>query len=139
VNLQVLDASVAIKWFVTNEVGREEALGILDQVRDEPARFAVPELFFNEMLAVLVRLLGDDGTAVRAYLEALQDLGFARIGNGRDLLATAAELACRYGLTGYDSIYAASAQLTGGCWLTADARAHKRIQRLRISRVTCQS
>jgi predicted nucleic acid-binding protein len=139
VTLQVLDASVAIKWFVANEVGREEAISILDRVRDEPARFAVPELFFNEMLAVLVRLLGDDGTAVRAYLEALQDLGFARIGNGRDLLATAAKLACRYGLTGYDSIYAASAQLTGGCWLTADARAHKRIQRLRISRVTCQS
>lgn len=136
--LQILDASVAIKWFLAEEVGREEALEILDQVRDAPARFAVPELFFNEMLAVLVRLVGDDASAVRRYLDALQDLGLERIGNGRALLARAADLACRYGLTGYDAVYAASAQLTEGRWLTADLRAHRRIQRLRISKAVCQ-
>jgi predicted nucleic acid-binding protein len=138
VTLQILDASVAIKWFLAEEVGREEALEILDQVRDAPARFAVPELFFNEMLAVLVRLVGDDASAVRRYLDALQDLGLERIGNGRALLARAADLACRYGLTGYDAVYAASAQLTEGRWLTADLRAHRRIQRLRISKAVCQ-
>jgi predicted nucleic acid-binding protein len=136
--LHILDASVAIKWFVANEVGRSEAFGILDQVRDSPARFAVPELFFNEMLAVLVRLLGDDGAAVRSYIDALQDLGFERIGNGRDLLTRAADLACRYALTGYDATYAASAQLARGTWLTADLRAHRKIQRLRISKAVCQ-
>lgn len=136
--LLVLDASVAIKWFLANEPGREEALVILDQVRDQPGDFAVPELFFNEMLAVLARLLGRDSAALHGYLDALQDLGFERIGNGRELLAAAADLACRYGLSGYDSIYAASAQLVGGCWLTADAKAHKKIQRLRISKVVCR-
>lgn len=135
--LLVIDASVAIKWFVSNEPGRIEALRILDRVRDDPSHFAVPELFFNEMLAVLVRLAGDDGTAVRGHLEALQNLGFDRIGNGGELLATAAEIACRYHISGYDSVYAASAQLTGGRWLTADARAHKKIQQLRISRAVC--
>jgi predicted nucleic acid-binding protein len=138
VTLQILDASVAIKWFVANEAGRTEAITILDQVRDSPARFAVPELFFNEMLAVLIRLLGDDAAAVRRYLGALQDLGFERIGNGRNLLARAADLACRYALTGYDAMYAASAQLAGGIWLTADLRAHRKIQRLRISKAVCQ-
>ena len=53
--LQILDASVAIKWFVANEAGRTEAITILDQVRDSPTRFAVPELFFNEMLASRTR------------------------------------------------------------------------------------
>jgi predicted nucleic acid-binding protein len=138
VSLQVLDASVAIKWFVPRETGRAEAMQILDQVRNSPGGFAVPELFFNEMLAVLARLLADDSVSLRSYVDALQDLGFERIGNGRELLASAAELACGYRLTGYDAIYAASAKLIGGLWLTADARAHKKIQRLRISKAVCQ-
>jgi predicted nucleic acid-binding protein len=138
VTLEILDASVAIKWFVPQEVGRPEALRILDEIRDTPGRFAVPELFFNEMLAVLARLVGADDESLRLYLDALQDLGFERIGNGRDLLARAAELACGYGLTGYDATYAAGAQLTGGMWLTADLRAHKKIQSLGISRAVCQ-
>jgi predicted nucleic acid-binding protein len=138
VTLQVIDASVAIKWFVPHEAGAAEAIAILDQVRDSPAGFVVPELFFSEMLAVLVRLLGRDAAAVGLYLDALQDLGFERIGNGRELLARAAELACAHGLTGYDAVYAASAQLIGGYWLTADVKAHRKVRHLRISKAVCQ-
>lgn len=136
--LLIVDASVAIKWFVPNEIGRAEAMAILDRVHHAPDGFAVPELFFNEMLAVLTRLAGDDVAAVRSYIEALQDLGFERIGNGRELLACATDLACTYGLPGYDALYAASARLTDGCWLTADVRAHRKVARLRISRAVCQ-
>ncbi|MFM7142039.1 MAG: type II toxin-antitoxin system VapC family toxin [Alphaproteobacteria bacterium] len=136
-SLLILDASVAIKWFLADEPGREEALAILDAVRDDPARFAVPELFFNEMLAVLARLVGDEPRSLQGYLDALQDLGFERVGNGRELLAAAVRLACDHGLSGYDAIYAASARLVGGHWLTADAKAHKKIQRLRISKAVC--
>jgi predicted nucleic acid-binding protein len=138
VTLQVIDASVAIKWFVPHEAGAAEAIAILDQVRDSPAGFVVPELFFSEMLAVLVRLLGRDAAAVGLYLDALQDLGFERIGHGRELLARAAELACTHGLTGYDAVYAASAQLIGGYWLTADVKAHRKVRHLRISKAVCQ-
>jgi predicted nucleic acid-binding protein len=137
-SLQILDASVAIKWFIADEAGHAEALTILDEVRDHPSRFAVPDLFFNEMLAVLARLLGRDSATLRDCLDALQDLGLERIGNGRELLASAADLACKHGLTGYAAIYAATARLVGGRWVTADARAHKKIQRLRISKVVCQ-
>jgi len=99
----------------------------------------VPELFFNEMLAVLARLVRSDGSALRGHLEALQDLGMERVGNGRELISKASGIASRYRLSGYDSIYAACADLTGGCWLTADLRAHRRIQRLKISRAICQA
>ncbi|MCC6765531.1 MAG: type II toxin-antitoxin system VapC family toxin [Deltaproteobacteria bacterium] len=136
--LVVLDASVAVKWFVPGEGGRAEALDILDQVHHARHAFAVPELFFNEMLAVLARLSDKDVAVVRSYMEALQDLGFERIGNGRELLACAADLACAHRLTGYDAVYAASAKLTGGCWLTADAQAHRRVKRLNISKAVCQ-
>lgn len=136
--LFVLDASVAIKWFVTDEPGADEAIELLDRIRDAPEEFVVPELFFNEMLAVLIRLGGRDDSAVRSYLEALQDLGLERVGNGRELLARAADLACAHGVTGYDAVYAASAELVGGCWVTADARAHRKIRHLRISKLVCQ-
>lgn len=135
--LQILDASVGIKWFVPDEAGYAEAIQILDEVRDSPSRFAVPELFFNEMLAVLARLLHGDGVALQTYLDAIQDLGLERIGNGRELLACAGQLACDHGLGGYDAVYAASARLTNGCWLTADIRAHRKVQRLEISRAVC--
>lgn len=138
-SLQILDASVAIKWFVPDEAGHDDALRILDEVRDHPDRFAVPELFFNEMLAVLARLVRNDPVALRGFLDDLQDLGLERIGNGRELIALAAEIACRHGLTGYDAIYAASAQLVGGRWLTADTTAHRKIQKLRLSKVVCAS
>ena len=98
----------------------------------------MPELFFNEMLSVLARLVGKDGVALRAHLDALQNLGFQRIGNGRELLAAAAEIAAAHRVTGYDAVYAACARLTGGCWLTADGKAHRRIQSLRISKVVCR-
>lgn len=134
----ILDASVVVKWFVPAEVGRGEALAILDSVRDRPAGFAVPELFFNEMLAVLTRLAGADAAAVRDHLDALQDLGLERVGNGREVLACAADLACAAGVTGYDAIYAATAKLMHGSWLTADARAHDRLRHLRLSTLVCQ-
>lgn len=136
---QVLDASVAIKWFVAGETGRAEAIELLDRIRDAPSAFVVPELFFNEMLAVLARLVGSDGAALRGHLEALQDLGLERVGNGRELISRASDIASRYRLSGYDSIYAACADLTGGCWLTADLRAHRRIRRLKISKAICQA
>ena len=78
--LFVLDASVAVKWFVPGETGRAEAIELFERVHHARDAFAVPELFFNEMLAVFARLAGNDAAAVGSYMEALQDLGFERIG-----------------------------------------------------------
>ena len=63
-----------------------------------------------------------DGVALQKYVEAIQDLGLERIGNGRDLRACAGLPACQNGLGGYDAVYTATAQLTDGCWSTADIR-----------------
>ena len=129
----VIDTSVAIKWFVREAEGKHEAAQVLSQVEASPRLFAVPELFFNEMLSVLCRLCTSESQVVR-YLKVLEELGFHRIGNGSELLAVAAGLALHYRLTGYDAVYAASAQLVSGTWLTADQKAHKKIEKLGISR-----
>lgn|SRR3989338_1957734 len=131
--IQVLDASVAIKWFV-EEPDRERALSILDSLQNSPQHFAVPDFFFNEMLAVLCRIERET-KKVQRHLYLLENLGLERVGNGSELLSLAAELSLTHGLTGYDAIYAATAKLLGGVWITADVKAHKRIAHLQISSV----
>lgn len=130
----VVDASVAIKWFIPDEPGHEASLTILDDIKNDPKPFAVPELFFNEMTAVLCKLFST-AAEICSYLDILQNLGWQRLGNGRKCLHLATELAKRHHLTGYDAIYAANAKLANGVWLTADAKAHKAIASLKISRL----
>jgi predicted nucleic acid-binding protein len=109
-------------------------MDLLDEIEASPSEFAVPELFFNEMLSVLCRLL-DSPAKVIDYMNALQDLGLHRIGNGRELLTAAANLAKEYSITGYDAVYAACAELTSGVWITADQSAHDRLTSARLSTV----
>lgn len=132
--LTVIDASVAIKWFVVEKSGHNEAIEVLDSLQSAPEKFAVPELFFNEMLSVLCKLLNDK-VRVQSYLKLLENLGLTRIGNGSELLSLASTFAVEHRLSGYDAIYAATAKLVNGHWLTADARAHKKVEHLSLSRL----
>jgi predicted nucleic acid-binding protein len=130
----IIDASVAIKWFVAQEDKTAEAQRVLDSIQQSPHLYSVPELFFNEMLAVFCRILNDE-TQIKRYIYLLENLGFHRIGNGGELLKKAADIAVNHKLTGYDAIYAASASLINGTWVTADAKAHKRVASLKISAI----
>lgn len=131
--ITVIDASVAIKWFV-EEKTQNTALAILEEIQNKPAQFAVPELFFNEMLGVLCRLSQDSRT-IQSYMAALENLGFYRVGNGHELIGQAARIACHYRVSGYDAVYVATAHLLRGKWLTADKEAAKRVQSLKLARV----
>ena len=86
------------------------------------------------MLAAFCQVLGDP-EKIQDYMGTIQDLGFVRLGNGREVLSEAILLAKRYRLTGYDAVYAANARLMGGIWVTADESAHRKIETLRISRL----
>lgn len=124
----VVDASVAIKWFVAGEPLVEEAERVLGEIQEDPSSYVVPELFMNELLAVLCRLPGSTPSRVKEALGLVEALGMRRIGNGHELLALAAECAGRWKLSGYDALYVALASLVGAQWLTADARAARRIR-----------
>lgn len=128
----VVDASVAIKWFVTGEPLVDEAAQILDQIGRDPTRYGVPDLFMNELLAVLCRLPGSQPAKVQEVLSLVEALGMARVGNGHELLALAADFAGRWRLSGYDAVYVALAALSDGVWLTADARAARRVSESRL-------
>lgn len=129
----VLDASVAVKWFVDSEPLAGEARAVLSDIEGAPGAFLVPELFMTELMAVLVRI--GDGPRVHEALRLVEELGLTRIGNGRELLRSAATFACDWGLSGYDATYLALASLTGSRWLTADARAAKKVKKPSLVRV----
>ncbi|MBI1860066.1 MAG: type II toxin-antitoxin system VapC family toxin, partial [Deltaproteobacteria bacterium] len=100
--IQIVDASVAIKWFLP-EKNSEASLAILKAIENNPTEFAVPELFFNEMLSVFCRLCRS-GKEIVDNVHLLEELGLQRIGNGSELLGCAAKLAFDYKLSGYDAI-----------------------------------
>ena len=131
----VVDASVAIKWFVTEEPLVDEAAQVLDAIGRDPAPYGVPDLFMNELLAVLCRLPGSQSRKVQDALSLVEALGMARVGNGHELLALAADLAGDWKLSGYDAVYVALAELSDGVWLTADARAARRIRKSSLVQV----
>ena len=131
----VVDASVAIKWFIRDEPLVAEAEQVLGEIERNPAPYAVPELFMNELLAVLCRLPASRPSQVQEALKLVEALGVTRVGNGHELLALAADFAGQWSLSGYDAVYVALAALSDGVWLTADDRAARRISKSSLVQV----
>jgi len=127
----VIDASIAIKWFV-DEAGREKAERVLAQIKAQPAEFAVPDLFYLEMMSVLVRLI-ERPAELDQVISDLFDLGMIQVRVGAKLLKEASEIGLTYKLSGYDAVYAACARALGGRWLTADHKAHQKVAALEVS------
>ncbi|UCE42392.1 MAG: type II toxin-antitoxin system VapC family toxin [Candidatus Aminicenantes bacterium] len=133
----VVDASVAVRWFIEQESHPQADL-ILEKMLSQPERFAIPELFAFEVFSVLIRL-HPRGTEVflNGMIPVLQcDILHYPMTEG---LARQASAFADRGLTGYDAFYAALAKELNGMWLTFDNKAHKRIQRNKLSHVISKS
>ena len=127
----VIDASVALRWFLEEEV-HQSADEVLKKVVEDPCRFTVPELFAFEVYAVLERLHPDGLRVFRKGIIPLLQGGLLRHPMTEEL-AVKANRFVKKGLTGYDACYAALASDLKGCWLTFDKKAHKRIATEKMS------
>jgi predicted nucleic acid-binding protein len=127
----VIDASVALRWYLKEEA-HDYADAVLKAVVEDPSRFAVPELFAFEVYAVLHRLHPDGLQVFRKGIIPLLQGGMLRHPMTDDL-AVKANRFVKKGLTGYDACYAALALDLKGCWLTFDKKAHKLIEKDKIS------
>lgn len=127
----ILDASVALRWFIQEETHPHADL-VLQELIEHPESFAVPELFSFEVYSVLQRLhpLGLE-VFKQGLIPILQGGMFRQ--PMTEKLAVMAQRYVRMGLTGYDACYAALAQDMKGVWLTFDSKAHKMIQREKVS------
>jgi predicted nucleic acid-binding protein len=126
----VIDASVAVRWFLENEQ-HPNADAVLHRLVRQPELFAVPELFAFEVFAVLQRLHPNKNVYEEGVLPLLSG-GMLRYPMTEEL-AVLSDKYCQAGLTGYDATYAALAEMLESQWLTFDARAHALIQSRGIS------
>lgn len=120
----VLDTSVVVPWFFTDEPLRPHALRVRAQLRDRPHRFVVPGLFHSELVHVLARKSARDERFVRRALELVLSLGIRILPLAHSALTRIAHWTCR-GLSGYDATFVALAEDVRGRWLTADREAAK--------------
>ena len=127
----VLDASVAVRWFIQNEE-HPHSERILRTLIHRPEQFAVPELFCFEVYAVMSRIMKNGADIfVRGMIPLLQN-GMLRYPMTSSL-ASSAQKYISLGLTGYDACYVALAKELQGKWLTFDAKAHRILDGLDIS------
>ncbi len=131
----VLDASVALKWFVNDEPLVGEAGAVLADIERDPRPYGVPEFFMNELVAVLARMKDASREQIQEAIALVESLGLARFGNGHQLLELAIEFAIRWRLSGYDAVYVALASLSKGVWLTADIQAAAKIDDRRLVKI----
>jgi len=116
----VVDASVAVKWFVPRE-WTEEAQAVLESVAtSRERRFFVPEVFFAEMLSALKRSR-DEVEEIHAALEAVSELPLRSVTWNEAPRSRTLDMALG-NVGAYDAIYAALAIERQLPLLTADAR-----------------
>jgi len=127
----VIDASVAVRWFIEQESHPNADL-VLERMLSQPERFAVPELFCFEVFAVLCRIHPHGGEVFIEGMIPVINCGILRYPMTKGLVLKATEFVDK-GLTGYDASYAALARELKGMWLTFDDRAHRVIVKTRLS------
>jgi predicted nucleic acid-binding protein len=126
VSLVVVDASVAVKWFLpeNGEALVSEALDLLDKYDREEARFMVPDLFYAETASAIWKAVRV-GRVPRAFgdqaLELLTQREFPTVPSLK-LLNRAFQIATDHGRTVYDCLYVALAVQTNSQLITADER-----------------
>jgi predicted nucleic acid-binding protein len=126
VSLFVVDASVAIKWFLP-EIHSDAALRLL---AGEHALHA-PDLIFSEFGNVLwkrVRKREISKAEASATIEALLSVPL-RVQSSQALIPLALEIACSENRTVYDSLYLAAAIVHQFPVVTADAKLYRALRR----------
>jgi predicted nucleic acid-binding protein len=131
--VRIIDASIAIKWFVV-EPGRDRALQILKDVLDDPTQFAVPELFYFEINHIFHRLILEPNPDQIDLLYHVVKLPLMRFVMDKELCEQTGVFQ-GLGLSGYDAAYIALAKILNGFWLTFDQKAHQQIKHLNLSKL----
>lgn len=122
----VVDASVVVKLYVTEEFS-EEARSF---IRDSASRFYAPDFIFLECAHVLLKYWRRVGHPLEVTLQNLYKLRRLRLRPVRvpAFLAPAISLAAKYDLTAYDATYATLAQSLAVPLVTADGKLLRKLK-----------
>jgi predicted nucleic acid-binding protein len=122
----VLDASVAVKWFLSSkfEPHSDEALALYEKYLRSEIRFIVPDIFWAEVANAFwraIRLGRLQKSSAQKALAALAKCEFPTVGVA-DLLDGAFQIAITFDRSVYDALYVALAVQSGADLITADER-----------------
>ena len=117
----VVDASVAVKWFIfEGEPNRDTALNLRNRHIAGQTQLIIPELFLLEVPNAIKA--GRKGTEEELYevLQTLEDLDLQVERHSQPVLKKTNTIASTYKLTWYDAVYVALAEMSGFPCVTAD-------------------
>jgi len=120
----VVDASVAIKWYIP-EIHSAKAVTYLSLARDRETVLMAPDLILTELGNVLWKKLRQQLLSlddVRIITQALSGSFPAILIESRIILPSALEIASAAGLTINDSLCLALAAVEGAVLITADKK-----------------
>ena len=122
----VVDASVVIKWHVT-EIHTNAALRLL---QDDAPTLHVPDLVFPEVGNILWKKFrrGDLTKEQAREIGHLVAMAPVAVHSSSPLFEAALEIAMRTGRTVYDSLYVALAVQLNGRVITADEKLHNALK-----------
>ena len=115
----VVDASVAIKWYVEEEY-REQALHLRRDYYDGKVALASQPLLFYEVANALRYHAALSSSDVVNSINSLLDMQLDLQTPMREVMDAAVDLAFEEGITIYDAVYLALAELLGFKVITAD-------------------
>jgi predicted nucleic acid-binding protein len=127
----VVDASVAVKLFLTEEEFSEHAQELFAALQEDPRpRFLVPDLFYLECVHTLVRKLrGKHHKEDLAWDHTATLFGYnLEVVASLDLVRPALALVRRYGIGTYDAVYVALASQEDVPMITADEKLLRRLK-----------
>ncbi|MEW6481587.1 MAG: type II toxin-antitoxin system VapC family toxin [bacterium] len=127
----VIDASVALKWFL-QEKDSDRALRIREEHLSGLRGLNAPDLILSEVSNVLRFSPHYNSQATKSALVSLLDIDINVVVLSRGIYELAIELAYRYEITVYDAIYVALAQDLGYDFITADEKLYQKVKGLRF-------
>jgi predicted nucleic acid-binding protein len=122
----VLDASVAAKWYLPRDEEQHvaEAFDLLRANTLGRCPFIVPDLFWSELTHLFVKAVRRKRISAQHAEVSLRNARGADIVEfqAQKLVDRALALATAHGVSGYDAIYVALAEVIGAPLVTADRR-----------------
>jgi len=116
----ILDASVAVKWYVKEEM-RDIALKLRDHFVSELIDLEAPSLILYELGNALRHHPGSTATDCAEAVRQLRNIGLILHELDDNLIDEAATLAYKENITFYDGVYVALAKILETKLVTADA------------------
>jgi predicted nucleic acid-binding protein len=119
----VVDASIGIKWFKEeNEKNVDLAINLLRLQLENKIELVVPDLFFYEVLNILLVKTNFDLQDTQLSLDKLIKLNMDIIHPDEKVMFSALNISKRINLTFYDSIYLSVAQNFNAMLVTDDKK-----------------